>query len=526
MNTKNLIAWTLVLVAIIAVATFSFNLARQTDFQQGQLDEVQGAPQSDSRLSAYRPKDFGPSKPSERIRLENGSTFNLEATIVEKKIGGITNYLYGYNSQIPGPTLEVNQGDKIYVEFTNRLDQPTTVHWHGLRLKNAFDGVPDVTQEEVKPGGRFRYEVDFPDEGIYWYPPHVREELQQERGLYGTILVRPNNASYFNEVNREEVLVLDDMLQNLGELHPFPENVTDFAMMGRYGNQMLINAETSYNLSVKKGDVLRLYLLNAANVRPFKFAIQDTKLKVVGGDSGKYEREYVADDLTITPSERYIVEVKFDRPGTYKLLNRNPIKEYVLGEIQVSSVETQNVLAFDEPKENPEITHGMDAYRKYFDKPVDFDYVLTIDIPGAVPMGMMMQHNDDGIEWEDAMFGMNRVSTSDRLTWIIRDTKTGKENEEATNRIPRGKVFKVRFENDADSLHPMQHQIHLHGARFLVLDADEKKNENLVWKDTVLLPVGASAELLTYFPNEGEWMLHCHTAEHLSAGMMTSITAT
>ncbi len=474
---------------------------------------------------AYRPLAFKPVSETGRASIENGGVFALEANVIEGSIGNKKAYFYGYNSQIPGPVLSVDQGSSVTINFKNNLDQPTTVHWHGLRLKNANDGVPGVTQSEVKPGESFRYELEFPDEGVYWYHPHVREELQQERGLYGAILVKPKSAGYFNKVSREEVLFLDDMLLKDGEPYPFPEKVTDFAIMGRYGNQMLVNGRTSYSLSVKAGEVVRFYLLNAANVRPFKFSIEGARLKVVGGDSGKFEREFLADDVTIAPSERYIVEARFDKPGKYRVLNRNPVKEWSLGEITVTAGEPLEKIIFEPPKANPDIAAGIDGYREYFEKPADFEYTLTIDIPGAMPMGMMMEHGEDGIEWEDSMFGMNRVSTSDRLKWIIREDKTGRENADIKAQIQTGKIFKVRIRNDGDSLHPMQHPIHLHGARFLVLKADGRENDNLVWKDSVLAPIGKSVELLTYFPNPGEWMLHCHIAEHLSSGMMTSIKA-
>ncbi len=473
----------------------------------------------------YNAEQALPAKNTEHVKLADGQTFLLEAGVIKKELGGKPFYLYAYNRQVPGPILEVEQGSKLSVEFKNELGQPTTVHWHGLRLKNENDGVPGVTQEEVKPGETFRYELEFPDEGAYWYHPHAREELQQELGLYGVILVEPKNTVYYNAVNREEVLVLDDLLLKEGELYPFFKSTTNFAAMGRYGNQPFVNGEFQYRLSLKKGEVVRFYLLNAANVRPFQFAIEELKLKVVGGDSGKYAEEFLADDVTIAPSERYIAEVQFEKPGKYRILNRNPVEEHVLGEITVTEEETEKAFSFSEPKENEEIVEGMEAFRKYFGQPVDFEYVLTIDIPGAMPMDMMMEHGEDGIEWEDSMFGMNRISTNESLTWLLKDPKTGKKNMDIKHQVKKGQVFKIRLENEEDSLHPMQHPIHLHGARFLVLETDGNKNENLVWKDTVLVPIGRSVELLTYFPNEGEWMLHCHIAEHLGSGMMASIEA-
>lgn len=491
----------------------------------GCVSSPQATPQPSPTESPFSPSPAATAQETVKAAIADGGSFDLEASVVEKDVGGLKLAMLAYNQQVPGPTLVVKQGSHVKINFRNNQPVPTTVHWHGLRLKNAFDGVPGVTQEEVKPGASFDYELDFPDEGVYWYHPHVREELQQEMGLYGTILVTPANESYYNRVNREEVLVLDDILLKDGKLYPFPENVTDFAMMGRFGNSMLVNGGSAYALSVKKGEVVRFYLLNAANVRPFKFSIEGILLKIVGGDSGKFENEFLANDLTIAPSERYIAEVRFDKPGKYRVLNANPVKAWSLGEITVTDSEPLEKISFEPPKANSEIIAGIDGYREYFDKPVDFEYTLTIDIPGAMPMGMMMEHGEDGIEWEDSMFGMNRVSTSERLKWIIRDDKTGRENSDIKARIQTGKLFKIRIKNDKNSLHPMQHPIHLHGARFLVFKKDGILASNLVWKDSVLIPVGSNVELLTYFPNPGEWMLHCHIAEHLSSGMMTSIKA-
>ena len=140
---------------------------------------------------------------------------------------------------------------------------------------------------------------------------------------------------------------------------------------------------------------------------------------------------------------------------------------------------------------------------------------------GSGMMGMM-DHSEDGMEWEDTMFMMNRNSASDRVTWIIKDKKNGKRNMDAMQQIPKGKPVKIKVENLKNSVHPMQHTIHIHGAQFLVLETNSVRNENLAWKDSVNIPVGGSVELLVEFPNEGEWMMHCHIAEHLSSGMMTS----
>ena len=172
-------------------------------------------------------------RPREVVELADGDTLDLTAMMVRRVINGRTFIMYGFNGQQPGPLITVRQRATIVVNFSNAIDLPTTVHWHGLRLDNRFDGVPGVTQEPVRPGERFVYHVYFPDAGIYWYHPHVREDIQQELGLYGNMLVRPIDPEYYNPVNREEVVVLDDLLLDRGEIVPFGEEASNFTLMGR-----------------------------------------------------------------------------------------------------------------------------------------------------------------------------------------------------------------------------------------------------------------------------------------------------
>ncbi len=467
------------------------------------------------------------------VDLANGSISQFQVGPVRKRINGAEIRMYAYNGQIPGPLLRVKQGSTVFINVTNQLDDDTTVHWHGLRLDNQYDGVPGITQPPIKPGESFFYRLDFPDEGAYWYHTHVREELQQELGLYGVILVEPAQAGYYNPVNREEVLVLDDLLMDGPDVEPYAKNQTDFALMGRYGDVMLTNGQEDYALRLKAGEVVRFFILNTANVRPFNLSIEGIPLKMVGGDSGKYEREFFADSVVISPSERYIAEAEFELPGTYRILNRNPSEERVLGRILVEgsgrAAEENNQsasAAFGALHENPQISDSMAPFLDYPDEPADFTYDLTVDIPGATPLDELgrelMELGHDGIEWEDTMFGMNQLSTNASVRWIIRDNRTGRDNMDAAAQAPKDRPIKLLIRNDKDSLHPMQHVVHIHGTRFLVSKTDGVPNKNLVWKDSVLVPVGGTVELLVSFPNAGKWMMHCHIAEHLESGMMTA----
>ena len=464
-------------------------------------------------------------KPSEIINMGDKEIFNLEAKPVIKDINGIKLKMYAYNNQIPGPVIKVRQGSTISVNFTNNIDMDTTIHWHGIRLDNKYDGVPNVTQQPIKPDERFLYELYFPDEGIYWYHPHIREDLQQELGLYGNIIVEPRVENYYNKVDREVFLFLDDIKMAKNKVDVFGKDFARFALMGRFGNVMLTNGETDYSLSIKKGEVVRFYLADAANTRTFNFSIEEYKLKLIGSDSGKFEKEEFVDSIVIAPAERYIAEILFDKKGTFDILHKTPLRIYKLGTIEVSDEETEskNYINFLKIKENIEIKKGIDKFRKYFDKAPDYEIDLSVDMHGMGNMehSMMDMDSEQNIEWEDDMPMMNAMATSKNTKWILKDRATGKENMDINYQVKVGDIKKIRIFNNPKSIHPMQHPMHLHGQRFLVLSVNGKQNDNLVWKDTVLVPKGSTADILVEFTNPGNWMFHCHIAEHLESGMMS-----
>lgn len=466
--------------------------------------------------------DLNEAKQPEIVEINDKAIFQLEASSVKKTINGDVVKMFAYNGQIPGPVIKVKQGTSIFVNFTNNLDVETTIHWHGIRLKNKYDGVPNITQQPIKPKESFLYELTFPDEGIYWYHPHIREDFQQELGLYGNIIVEPKTQDYYNKVNREIALFLDDIKMAENNLDIFGNDFAGFALMGRFGNEMLVNGQTDYKIDVNKNEITRFYLTDSANTRTFNFLIENHKLKLIGSDSGKYENEKFIDSVILSPGERYIVEVLFDKIGSYKILHKTPSRVFVLGVVNVKdgALQQQN-LEFEKIKENNEIKKDIEQFKKYFDTNPDFEIDLTVDMDMMqMDHGMPMNTNQK-IEWEDDMSMMNAMSTSKNTKWIIRDKKTGKENMDISYEVKVGDVKKIRIVNDPNSMHPMQHPIHLHGQRFLVLEEDGKKNENLAWKDTVLVPKGSTVDILVYFTNPGDWMLHCHIAEHLESGMMT-----
>src|SRR3712207_5225134 len=273
----------------------------------------------------------------ETIDLRDGDAFDLRIHPVRKRIGDAEVRMLGYNGSIPGPTLHVNQGSEITVNVTNDGDVETTVHWHGLRLENRYDGVPEETQPPIPPGGTFAYKVQFPDPGLYWYHPHIREDFAQEMGLYAPIVVEPSDPSYWPAADRQLTITLDDVLLEDGKLAPFGRSGPNFVAMGRFGNVMLINGETGFSGEVTLGEVVRLYLVNTANTRIFNFALRGgARMKLVGGDSGRHERETFVEEVLLSPSERAVVDVLFDTPGEARLEHRTPDHVYDLGSFSVA----------------------------------------------------------------------------------------------------------------------------------------------------------------------------------------------
>ena len=263
-------------------------------------------------------------------------------------------------------------------------------------------------------------------------------------------------------------------------------------------------------------------------------------MKVVGSDVGNYEREEWVESVVIAPAERYVVHARFDDPGEVALVSRVRGLDHLYGrffqEVDTLGTVTASARVIDRPLTTAFTTLRTDTaaradiarYRRYVSRPVDKALVLTMearDLPFFTRQIMLLDSIFfTPIEWSGTMPGMNWAATGDQVRWILRDPATGKENMDIDWTFRRGDVVKVRLVNERRSFHGMQHPIHFHGQRFLVLSVNDVPNTNLVWKDTVLLPAGATADILLDLSNPGRWMVHCHIAEHLSAHMMMAFT--
>jgi FtsP/CotA-like multicopper oxidase with cupredoxin domain len=589
------------------------------------------------------------------LELAHGDTLDLQVGPVAKRLGGTTVRMLGYNGSIPGPTLKVQQGSEIIVHVTNQGDLDTTVHWHGLRLENKYDGVPHETQAPIPVGGEFTYRIQFPDAGLYWYHPHIREDYTQELGLYGNILVVPATPDYWPPVDRELALTLDDLLVEDGKVAPFSPVETSYAAMGRFGNVFLTSGEPDLRLEVGVGEVVRLWLTNTANTRVFNVTLPGARMKLVGGDSGRVEHEQLVESVLLAPSERAVVDVLVDRPGELALEHHTPDRTYRLATVTVGdepatpspaarefellrhapeleaerqqldrwlAAPPDKVLALvaqmDDPAAmpagagpvtyacpmHPEVTSdepgrcpkcGMKLLAtqapaatvyacpmhpevvsdqpgrcpkcgmKLLATQAPTGYVcpmhpeVTSDQPGRCPKcgmkllaaasvpkpaaadvaameeqgGQAAGHDHDhhgeghgtaeGIEWEDDMVEVNRLTTTATMHWKFLDRTSGTDSPAIDWHFTVGERVKIRLVNEMDSDHPMHHPFHLHGAgRFLVLARDGVVEPNLVWKDTVLVRTGQVVDILFDVSNPGLWMAHCHIAEHMQSGMMFS----
>jgi FtsP/CotA-like multicopper oxidase with cupredoxin domain len=493
--------------------------------------------------AAWLPPSSGPTPRAGApavVRLRSGDTLRLEAGLVRRSLAGRTATMFAFNGQQPGPLLEVERGAEITVRLVNHLPQPTTVHWHGVRLDNVNDGIPDLTQPAVPPGGAFTYHVRFPDAGLYWYHPHVREDTQQELGLYGNILVRPSSGTGFGPVNREAVLMLDDVLLTEAGQVPFGRESPSHALMGRFGNVLLVNGEPRYRLGVRRGEVVRFYLTNAANARTLNLSFSGAKMKVVGADVGALEREAWVESVVIAPAERYVVHVRFDRPGQVALVNRVRGLDHLYGrffeetdtlgvvEVARAPIERDLQAAFTRLRADTTTTADIQRFRRLaMDAPVR-TLTLSLEAPGLAPVTRRLMQLDSiyfaPVEWSGTMPMMNWAATGRQLRWILRDPATGRENMDIDWHLRRGEPVRIRLVNPRETVHAMQHPIHFHGQRFLVLAVNGVPNEDLAWKDTVLVPAGGAVDILLDPSNPGRWMGHCHIAEHLSAGMMMEFT--
>lgn len=470
-------------------------------------------------------------KPRSVQTLADGDSLVLKAHFVRKQLAGRDLVMLGYNGEIPGPLIDVPEAATITVSFVNDTPFESSIHWHGLRHENRFDGVPGLTQDPVPPGGTFEYTVHFPDPGIYWYHPHLREDIQQDLGLYGNMLVR--SPDLLPGVDREEILVFDDLTLAESENVPYGREEANYTLMGRFGNVLLVNGERRIDLSATTGESIRWFLTNVANTRTMNLSVDGLALKLVASDLGAFEQESWVENVPIAPAERYIVDLQFSEPGTYALVNHVQALNHSTG-VFFPERDTLAVITVDGPALPPastvartreDVQADIDPFREWIESPPTHEVELLLRTEGLAPIVDWVLKVDQAyfhpVEWSGTMPMMNWSASAVETEWIIRELSTGKENMEIDWRFDLHSTAKIRIHNRRDAMHGMQHPIHVHGQRFLVVAYNGRPVNNLVWKDTVMIPAGMDADIVVEFTNPGAWMMHCHIAEHLEAGMMT-----
>jgi FtsP/CotA-like multicopper oxidase with cupredoxin domain len=330
--------------------------------------------------------------PTSEVRLRDGDRLELRIAPVVKRVGGDDLRMLAYNGSIPGPALHVDQGSELTVDVTNEGDIEATVHWHGLRVENRFDGVPFETQDPIAVGDRYVQHLKFPDAGVYWYHPHIREDYGLELGLYGTVVVEPSDPGYWPPADRHVTLTLDDLLVEDGAIAPFRRSGPTYTAMGRFGNVMLINGETEFSAPASVGEVVRLFVVNCANTRLFRFGITGARLKHVGSDSGRFERERFVDDVLLAPSERAVLDVLFESPGEARLEHRSPDHVYDLGRFSVTDDRgrTEAAKAFDVLRTDADLSALREKIAADFERAPDKTLTFWAEMP--------LLYGDDGVK--------------------------------------------------------------------------------------------------------------------------------
>jgi FtsP/CotA-like multicopper oxidase with cupredoxin domain len=393
-----------------------------------------------------------------------------------------------YDGGVPGSLIRARAGDRVIVHFHNALPEPTTMHWHGLRIPASMDGAPGASQPEIPAGGGFDYDFVVPDAGTYWYHPHVRSAAQVGFGLYGPIVVTPAEGEP-EGLGDELVLVLSDIgLDDAGQLQP-PDASGDAAtLFGREGSTLLVNGRVIPTLGARAGLPQRWRIVNAAKTRYYQLELPGHRFTRIGGDGGLLAHPVETERVVLTPGERAdVVVVPRGAPGSELELRWVP---YDRGYGSTEFREAQRIMRIRLSSEPEATTPAMPALARE---------IAPLELSGATDVALELTRNDDA--GGDFALGINGVPSWDAepLHAMVGETQ----------------VWAVR--NTIAWAHPF----HLHGFFFQVLDDAGGFREPLEWKDTVDVPVDATVRFaVRYDDRPGMWMFHCHILDHADAGMM------
>ncbi len=397
-----------------------------------------------------------------------------------------------YNGGIPGPFIRARVGDRLIAHFTNDLPDPTTIHWHGVRVPNAMDGVPGISQPEVKHGESFTYDFVLRDAGLYWYHPHVMSAAQVGFGLYGALLVEDPADAAAVGVADELTLVLSDIsFDGKGVLEPADGGGSAGMVFGREGNHVLVNGRTRPTLRARAGVPQRWRIVNTAKSRFFTLYLEDQPFTIIGGDGGLNERSQLRETLLITPGERLdVIVTPTGSPGA-ELVLQSLLHNRGYGSIEFRAPEEIMTIALT--NEPPAAARALPVVSR------------TIAPPGR-----------EGATSREFVLTLPPVDTKGHSEFRINGVPFW-EAKPYLAQLGATEIWTVK--NDTDWDHPF----HLHGFFFMVLDDRGEPVRPLAWKDTVNVPMKKTARFLVTLDEPGTWMFHCHILDHAEGGLMGTV---
>ncbi len=413
-----------------------------------------------------------------------------------------------YDGQVPGPILRFRQGERARIVVDNRLPLPTTVHWHGLRVPNAMDGVPDVTQAPIPPGGAFVYEFDLEDAGTFWYHPHVQSMEQVGRGLSGAFIVDEEAPP---PVDRDLVWVLADWrLTREAAIQADFGNPMDMSHAGRLGNTVTLNGGVPGTIGVRAGERLRLRLINAANARIFALAFQGQSPVVIARDGQPIDAHAPEGGrVVLGPGQRadVIVDVAGASGQSFPVVDSFfPRQSYKLVDLVCTAAPPLGPQAPPGPPPrlaaNPLPEPELGAAERHA---ITFGGgMMDPNLARAGGMAAMMERMRSGAFWT-----VNGVAHADH-------GQPGAPKHPLLLTLRQGRSCILELANETAWHHP----IHLHGTAFRVLTRAGAKLARPEWADTILMAPGERVEIAFLAELAGDWMLHCHILEHQESGMM------
>ncbi|WP_245319648.1 multicopper oxidase family protein [Mesorhizobium temperatum] len=426
--------------------------------------------------------------------------------------GGGQTAVWAYDGTVPGPTLRLRQHEPVRITVENGLDEDTTVHWHGIRLPNAMDGVPGLTQPPIKPGQSFVYEFTPPDAGTFWYHPHADSLVQLGRGLAGALIVEEREPV---SVDRELLWLLQDWrLTKDGQIAPGFGNMMDAAMSGRVGNVVTINGGPPADQKVRVGERVRLRLANASLARIIALRFEGHRPIVVAIDGQPCDpHEPDGGRLVLAPAMR--IDIVLDMQG-------DPSKRYAVTDDFYDSLaySLANLVYDTGPPLRP---HPLDAPLRLPANPLPAPDLAEAERQEIVLQGGMM--GGGKLAGVGGMMGMGMPGMNGEAAWAINGvsmTGDGHAGMAPQFTLKRGTTCHLTMRNQTAWWHPM----HIHGFSMLVLSRNGSPVPHRQWQDTVLLAPKDMIECAFVADNPGDWMLHCHVADHQMAGLMTVFRVT